>query len=97
MPVAPEGEARGMKPPQGVESSLVFHGWASLRHDPNNEYDPNAIEVVVMDRKVGYIARNKNHLVLPYLERGNPLLRCSVFWNGDPEADYQFYTVQLFS
>ncbi len=66
------------------------------------EHDPFAVEVLVGDSRVGYIqkrsAREVRRIILPYYERGIPVeLPCTVFWNGDENADFQFYSVQLFS
>lgn len=66
------------------------------------EHDPFAVEVVIGDSRVGYIqkrsAREVRRIIAPYVERGIPVeLPCTVFWNGDEDADFQFYTVQLFS
>ena len=51
--------------------------------------------------KVGHIARTKSKairdLINPYCQRGKAIeFDCTIFWNGDPTAEFRFYTVQLF-
>ena len=51
--------------------------------------------------KVGHIAstkaRNVRKLIDPFCKKGIPIeYDCTIFWNGDPTAEFRFYTVQLF-
>jgi hypothetical protein len=63
----------------------------------NHEFDADAIQVMVEGKRVGFISRDKNTALKKVLHKSSPDLDCTIFWNGDPDADYQFYTVQLFS
>ena len=51
--------------------------------------------------KVGHIARTKSEeirdLIDPFCQKGFAIeYDCTIFWNGDPTAEFRFYTVQLF-
>ena len=96
VPRPPEITATDIKGAGVTETCLKWDCLATLRPEPTNQYDPHAIEVLVDNRRVGYIARNHAPRLKPYLREGLQL-ECTVFWNGDPEDGYQFYTVQLFS
>lgn len=66
------------------------------------EFDKNAIEVLVKGKRVGYIQKRSapevRRIIAPYVARGVPVeLPCTVFWNGDQDSDFRFYTVQLFA
>jgi len=66
------------------------------------EYDEFAIEVLVNELRVGYIQKRSapalRRIIEPFARRGIPIeLPCTIFWNGDHDSDFQFYTVQLFS
>lgn len=70
---------------------------AVIQPDDDNNFDPNAVEVLVDGLLVGYISGEKAPQMRNVL-RGEPAeLDCTLFWNGDPERDYSFYAVQLFS
>lgn len=53
--------------PDGVE----YYCTATLRAEPSNKYDPNAIKVVIEGKTVGYISRRETSLVHPHLRRGS--------------------------
>jgi hypothetical protein len=79
-----------------TETCLKWDCFAELRPEPTNAFDKNAIEVLVEGKRVGYIAKNHARKVKTYLREGLRL-ECTIFWNGDPDDGFQFYTVQLFS
>ena len=79
-----------------LEDSLTYRGLAQLVPEPENPHDSNAIAVIVNERRVGYIARTKAPRLRRLIGDGTTV-SCTVFWNGDPDDDFQFYTVQLFS
>lgn len=65
-------------------------------------FDKFAVEVLVNGLRVGYIQKRSapevRQIIEPFVRRGIPIeLPCTIFWNGDHNADFQFYTVQLFS
>lgn len=52
--------------------SLVFlNDSLSLKREPNNHYDPNAIAVFKKDTKVGYIPRSVAKDMAPSLDKGD--------------------------
>jgi hypothetical protein len=75
---------------------LKYECKARLVPEPDNPADPGAIAVMIEGNRVGYIARNYapkiKAMVKPDME-----FECTIFWNGDPDDGFQFYTVQLFS
>lgn len=71
---------------------------AIIQPDPENPIDPvNAVKVVVDGIRVGYISAEKAPSMRAVLQGEPAELDCTLFWNGDPERDYSFYAVQLFS
>ena len=49
-------------------SSCVNDGTLRLMTEPNNEYDKNAIKLLVDDQHVGFVSRNDTRQVAPLLE-----------------------------
>jgi len=94
-PLPQASEAKNDAPREYVELGLKKDFSAVLRPNPSNPYDSNAIEVRVHDNLVGHIARTKAAELRRYIGDGVEV-DCTIFWNGDPEADYQFFTIQLF-
>lgn len=79
------------------QAKLSLDCKAKIRPDLDNMFDPNAVEVLVDDLLVGYISAEKAQTMRAIL-RGEPAeVDCTLFWNGDPEQDFSFYAVQLFS
>lgn len=70
---------------------------AIIQADSDNAFDPNAVEVLVDGLLVGYISAEKAPQMRAVLQGEPAELDCTLFWNGDPERDYSFYAVQLFS
>ena len=62
-----------------------------------SEFDPNAVAVTVDGLLVGYISAEKAPEMRQVLQGESAEIDCTLFWNGDPERDYSFYAVQLFS
>ncbi len=92
----PEATLIDQSLPTVTETCLKWDCFAELRPEPTNEFDPHAIAVIVDGRRVGYIAKNHARKVKTYI-KDVIRLECTIFWNGDPEDGFQFYTVQLFS
>ncbi|CAB4715357.1 MAG: hypothetical protein F2780_03310 [Actinobacteria bacterium] len=84
-------------PPSGSREPALWGDFKARLEPINHEKDPNAIQVMVDGKRVGFIGRDRNQILKPLLEGSSTELDCTIFWNGDPDADYQFYTVQLFS
>ena len=78
-----------------IEISLKLDCIATIYPELNNAYDENAVAVSVQGHLVGYISRHKAKAVKGLIGDGVEL-NCTIFWNGDPDANFQFYTVQLF-
>lgn len=92
----PEATLINQTLPTVTETCLKWDCFAELRPEPTNEFDPHAIAVIVDGMRVGYIAKNHARKVKTYI-KDVMRLECTIFWNGDPEDGFQFYTVQLFS
>jgi hypothetical protein len=75
---------------------LKYDCTATIRHEKDNQFDPNAIEVNVQNRTVGYISKFRSTAVIALIGSDEVELNCTLLWNGDPEEDYSMYTVQLF-
>ena len=75
---------------------LKYESTARIRHEKDNQFDPNAIEVIVQDRTVGYISKFRSPAIIALIGSDEVELNCTLLWNGDPEEDYSMYTVQLF-
>lgn len=84
-------------PPTGATEHALWRDFKASLVPIDHEFDADAIQVMVQGKRVGFISRDKNKELKKYLDRSRPDLDCTIFWNGDPDADYQFYTVQLFS
>ena len=84
-------------PPVGAQEAALWGDFTARLEPINSEYDANAIQVMVNGKRVGYIGRELAKDLRPLLGEQTPEFDCTIFWNGDPQADYQFYTVQLFS
>ena len=92
----PEATLSNQTLPTVTETCLKWDCFAELRPEPTNEFDPHAIAVIVDEKRVGYIAKNHARRVKTYIQ-DDLRLECTIFWNGDPDDGFQFYTVQLFS
>ena len=92
----PEATFSNQTLPTVMETCLKWDCFAELRPEPTNEFDPDAIAVIVDGKRVGYIAKNHARKVKTYIQ-DVMRLECTIFWNGDPEDGFQFYTVQLFA
>jgi hypothetical protein len=78
-----------------TEISLKLDCLAWIYPEQDNPFDEHAVAVSVQGHRVGYISRHKAKVVKGLIGTGIEL-NCTIFWNGDPDADFQFYTVQLF-
>jgi hypothetical protein len=87
--------SRGVDGPH-LEEALRYDGIAKLQPEADNQFDPNAVAVIVAGERVGYISKTKAPRVKRLIGNGIEL-QCTIFWNGNPNDDFQFYTVQLFS
>ena len=59
--------------------------------EPDNEYDENAIKVLLNDKQIGYITRDDAEQLAPYLD-GNPTLQpCK--WGRDHDNSNNGYMV----
>jgi len=79
--------------------------------DKTHAHDPNAVGVHILAKdfpereeylKVGHISKLRaervRRIVEPFAKRGRAVeFGCTIFWNGDPEAEFKFYSVQLFN
>ena len=81
----------------GAHEAALWGDFKASLEPINHEHDPDAIQVIVEGKRVGFISRNLTEALRPLLGERTSELDCTIFWNGDPHADYQFYTVQLFS
>ena len=79
-----------------AKGSLRYDCVATLRSEPQNEHDPNAIAVMVSDLRVGYISAQTAQKVKEIIGETPRSLNCTLLWNGNPDVDYSLYTVQLF-
>ena len=78
---APELAARGIRI-AGVAGAARHHAEAleqpalgaplSLRRDPGNEHDPNAIQVLAGDDQIGWVPRELAAELAPQLDAGTP-------------------------
>lgn len=87
-----------------IESLVKSRGLGKLSLDCKaviapvvSEFDPNAVAVTVDGLLVGYISAEKAPEMRHVLQGESAEIDCTLFWNGDPERDYSFYAVQLFS
>jgi hypothetical protein len=55
---------------KAVHNSLTIGDEVSLLAEPDNKYDPNAVQVLVDDVHVGYVARINNYEIADYLNDG---------------------------
>ena len=62
-----------------------------------SEFDQNAVAVTVDGLLVGYISAEKAPEMRQVLKGESAEIECTLFWNGDPDRDFSFYAVQLFS
>lgn len=46
-----------------VEDDITFEGPVVLKPEPENQYDPNAVAVYYGGRKIGYMVRERLHLL----------------------------------
>jgi len=56
-----------------------------LVYEPDNKFDPNAVAIYYNDSKIGYIPRDFNELIAPFLEMGHNLFEV-VIQKIDPTA-----------
>lgn len=50
----------------------------TLQTDPDNEYDPQAIKVMYLDRHVGYVSKKTYDDVREYVEKGVKVTECTI-------------------
>lgn len=84
-------------PPNEAREAALWGDFKARLEPIDIEQDADAIQVMVNGKRVGYISRNLTKELKPFLSESTSEFDCTIFWNGDPHADYQFYTVQLFS
>ena len=80
-----------------AKGALSYDCDAVLESEPDNKFDENAIAVLVDHRRVGYISAQTAPSLKRIIFDSYNILRCTLLWNGDPDADYSLYTVQLFN
>ncbi len=79
-----------------AKGALSYDCLATLKSEPENEFDQNAVAVTVSDLRVGYISALTSLKVKEILGDTSKTLNCTLLWNGNPDVDYSLYTVQLF-
>lgn len=79
-----------------AKGSLSYDCLATLESEPQNEFDRNAIAVMVSNLRVGYISARTAPKVKEIIGDTPKSLNCTLLWNGNPDLDFSLYTVQLF-
>lgn len=67
---------------------------AWIAREPGNQFDPNAVAVMVDQRRVGYISRAHAPLIREMIGDQSIEFDCVVHWNGEVEEG--IYDVKLF-
>lgn len=64
----------------------------SLRLEPSNDYDTNAIEIYFKDTKVGYIPKDENYLIAKMMKQGVNIIAKIIEFNADASLDKRIKT-----
>jgi len=78
-----------------VISELQLGTPVSLRSEPENPYDPNAVSIYYGETKLGYVPRDRNRFISDILYFGHGDIVNAKISQHDPEAhtEYQFRIV----
>lgn len=79
---------------EGKNSPFHYMGTATLKPEPTNEFDPNAVAVTVEGQRVGYIRKE----YAPELKRAigdGYQLACELLWDRQP-SNVGLYNCLLF-
>ena len=67
----------------------------TLEEEPDNEYDKNAIKILLDDYVLGYISKKENGLVNKWMSQGR-IVSAQISEVDDSAPDYQKIKIELF-
>jgi HIRAN domain len=70
---------------RGKESIGEFLTTAILRPEPTNQFDPNAVEVLIEGKHVGYIPKHDSEEVTKFIKKSGPTMEtpARIGWDTD--------------